>query len=164
MKFLTDRQEIARAINGREFPVININLADTDEYGVVGETILIDNGTFRDGFPYMIEADIRLYADTKKWTIGQGCIGIHKEFGYTDVMKMATRRNAPVIKADEDIILIINNPVKRICYVAQVHTGKRIDPHCIEPLTIVDNDCIFNAEVLRQGKEIYGKKFLGEEA
>ena len=48
MKFLETRTEIAKAINFKQYPTIRIDVSETDDYGIVGTHVLIDNGTFRD--------------------------------------------------------------------------------------------------------------------
>lgn len=163
MKFLTDRTEIARAINGRKMPVVTMDLSEADEYGLKSEPVVIDNGTFRDGFPYMVHSKIRLYTDEKKFTFSSGCVGIHDSFGYTDVMDMLEYRNAPVIKADSDFILVIKNPADRECYIAVMHTSNRVDPHCSTPLHIEDGDCMLNRLFLQKAETYLtekGEKYL----
>ena len=60
---INDRQAVAKAINFGEYPVITIDLADRDEYGLKGSKVRIDNGTFRTGERYFIRATIRVYND-----------------------------------------------------------------------------------------------------
>ena len=43
MKMLNTKQEIAVAINMHEMPVVRIDLADADEYGIKSQKVLIDN-------------------------------------------------------------------------------------------------------------------------
>lgn len=54
MKFLETRTEIAKAINFKQYPTIRIDVSKTDDYGIVGTHVLIDNGTFRTGEPYFV--------------------------------------------------------------------------------------------------------------
>lgn len=61
MKFLETRTEIAKAINFKQYPTIRIDVSETDDYGIVGTHVLIDNGTFRTGEPYYVRATIRAY-------------------------------------------------------------------------------------------------------
>ena len=46
MKRLTERTEIAKAINFHKYPVVEIDVSKVDEYGIIGTKVLIDNGTF----------------------------------------------------------------------------------------------------------------------
>jgi hypothetical protein len=165
MKFLKDREEIAKAINGREIPVVTLDLVDADEYGLVSEPVAINNGFFRDGFPYMIHAHIRCYSDAKKFTFSSGCVGIHSDFGYTDVMEMLEYRNAPVIEADSDVILVIKDSKEKMCYITVMHTSKGVDPHCYTPLTFTDGDSILNKTLLDKARKYTREgRYLGEGA
>ena len=165
MKYFTERTEIAKAINGRQSPVVTIDLAQADEYGIVSEPVVIDGGTFSDGFPYMIHAKIRCYADAKKFTFSAGVVGIHSDFGYYDVMEMLEYRNAPVIKADSDVILVIKNSKERHCYIVGLHTSKKVSKHCTTPLTFEDNNIAFNEVMLAEARQYTREgQYLGEGA
>ena len=163
MKYLTERTEIAKAINGRKLPVVTVDLTKADEYGIVSEPVVIDNGTFDDGFPYMIHSEIRCYSDAKKFTFSSGGFGIHSGFGYSDVMEMMEYRNAPIIKADSDVILVIKNSKERHCYIVVLHTSKKISEFCSTPLTFEDNDLGFNEMMLAEAREYTREgRYLGE--
>jgi hypothetical protein len=141
MKLLTERTEIATAINGHKMPVITIDLADADTYGLKSQKVLIDNGTFRDGFPYYLKCEVRAYADEKKFKFSQGGVGLSASFTYYDMKEMLDYRNAPIVKPDEDVIIAIINSKKKDFFAPMVlHTNKRIDAHCTTPLTFADDD------------------------
>lgn len=141
MRFITERTEIARTINFHEMPVVKMDLAKKTEYGLVSEKVNIDNGTFRDGTPYYIHSDIRIYRDEKKLTFHRGCTCLTDSFGYSDIVEMLETANAPIIKADSDFCLVVIDSEKRTALMPIVlHTGKRINAHCISPLMIEEND------------------------
>lgn len=141
MKVLTERTEIATAINGHKMPVITIDLADADTYGLKSQKVLIDNGTFRDGFPYYIHSEVRAYADEKKFKFSQGGACLSASFNYYDMKEMLDYRNAPIVKPDEDVIIAIINSKDRTAFAPMIlHTNKRIDAHCSTPLTFADDD------------------------
>lgn len=80
MKTLETKQEIAIAINMHEMPVVRIDLADADEYGIKSQKVLIDNGKLRrlnptdPDMPYLVRAEIRAFIDEKKFTFAShGC-------------------------------------------------------------------------------------------
>lgn len=156
MKFLAERTEVAKAINGRKCAVVTIDLAKADDYGLVSEPVVIDNGTFDDGFPYMIHSEIRCYCDERKFTFSSGGFGIHSSFGYSDVMEMLKYRNAPVIKADSDVILVIKDSKNEKCWIRVMHTAKKIAKFCSTPLTFIEEDDYdFNTGLLaRAGCEL----------
>lgn len=159
MKVLKERTEIAVAINGHKMPVITIDLADTDDYGLKSEKVLIDNGTFRDGFPYYIRSEVRAYRDEYKFKFSSGGVGISSSFGYCDIKKMLDYRNAPIVKADEDVIIaIIDSKKKQAYYPIVLHTSKRIDAHCSTPLTFVDEDYTTIPYMVEAGVEVIYKR------
>lgn len=137
MRKLRTREEIASAINFRKYSVIKIDLADRDEYGIRGAKVLIDNGYFKSGERYFIEAKVRAYNDERVLTITRGATVLKQSFSYMDMEEMLEYANAPVIKPDEDILICPINSERREAYEPiLLHTGKRIDPFCITPLTL----------------------------
>lgn len=155
MKALKERTEIAMAINGHKMPVITIDLADADDYGLKSEKVLIDNGTFRDGFPYYIRAELRAYADETKFKFSSYGSCISSSFSYYDIKKMLEYKNAPIIKVDEDVIIaIIDSKKKQAYYPIVLHTGNRINQHCSTPLTFIDEDYTTIPYMMNAGVEI----------
>lgn len=137
MNRLTERTEIAQAINFGKYPVIKIDLADRDEYGIKGTKVRIDNGTFKSGERYFINAEIRAYSDEKILTTFQGCGMLVKEVTYADYMEMTEYANAPIIKANQEILIFLYNSVSKEVYApAIIKTGDRVDAHCSTPLTL----------------------------
>lgn len=142
IKILKERTEIARAINMREMPVVTFDLSKADEYGLVSEPVVIDNGFFKngDGMPYMINAEIRVYKDEKKFKFSQGAWGIHSGFGYHDMEEMLKYRNAPVIKKDSPVCIVVINSETRTAYAPFIlHTTKRIDQFCSTPISFEED-------------------------
>lgn len=141
MRTIKERTEIATTINFHKMPCIKIDLANADEYGLVSEKVLIDNGKFRDGNPYYIHSEIRAYSDESKFKFSQGATGLSSSFGYSDIQEMLDYRNAPIVKADEDVLIVIIDSKTRTAYAPMVlHTSKRIDQFCSTPLTFEDKD------------------------
>ena len=143
MRFLTDREEIATTITGRECAVVTIDLADADEFGLVSEPVVVDKGTYNDGFPRMARGHIRCYTDAKKFVFHEGVCGISASFGYYDVVEMAEYRNAPVIRKDSDVVLVVKDSRVKACWVVVLHTGKTGE-------YFVDNDIYFNKAMLEK--------------
>lgn len=141
MKTLKDRREIANEINVKRTTTVRIDLADADEYGLKSQKVLIDNGTFRDGTPYLVKAEIRAYSDEMKFTFSGFSTCLSNSFGYSDIEEMVELANAPVIKPDSDVVLVFVNSKNRKAYAPCVlHTSKRVDPNCSTPLTFTDED------------------------
>ena len=141
MKHLTTRTEIANEINIKRTPTVVIDLADSDDYGLKSKKVLIDNGKFRDGSPYLIRAEVRAYCDERKFTFTSHGACLTADFGYSDLVEMAEYANAPVIRKDSDVVIVVldSNNHKMLAPVV-LHTGNRIDAHCSTPLTFVDGD------------------------
>ena len=137
MKRLTERTEIASAINFRKYPVVKIDLSDIDDYGIKGAKVLIDNGFFRSGEPYYVKATLRAYNDEKVLKFHQYAHGLSASFTYHDIEEMLDYSSVPVIKADQDILICPINSVTREAYAPVIlHTGKHLDPHSSTPLTL----------------------------
>lgn len=137
MKKLTERTEIAKAINFNQYPVIKIDLADKDEYGIKGVKVRIDNGTFKSGEPYFIRATIRAYNDEKVLTTSAGGSSLTKDIGYHDYMEMTEYATAPIIKTNQEILIFLYNSETREIYQPTIiKTGERIDEFCITPLKL----------------------------
>lgn len=110
MKTLETKQEIAIAINMHEMPVVRIDLADADEYGIKSQKVLIDNGKFRrlnptdPDMPYLVRAEIRAFVDEKKFTFASyGCC-LSNTFGYQFSL-------GPVSSGDKEPIEIALLPI-----------------------------------------------------
>ena len=139
MKILNTNQEIATAINSHKTTVVRIDLADADDYGLVSQPVLIDNGTFRDGFPYLIRSEVRAFTDERKFKFHSGCAYLSDSFGYHDMEELLTYANAPIVKPDSDVILAIVDSKNRQFYKPIImHTANRINAHCSTPLSFVD--------------------------
>lgn len=147
MKMLKTKQEIAVAINMHQMPVVRIDLADADEYGIKSQKVLIDNGKFRrlnptdPDMPYLVRAEIRAFVDEKKFTFASyGCC-LSNTFGYHDMEELLDYANAPIIKRDSDVVLAIVDSRRKIAYKPIIlHTGNRVDPNCQVPLGFIDED------------------------
>lgn len=55
MRKLTDRTDIGRAINFKQYPVITIDVSKRDDYGIVGCPVCVDAGFFRSGDAMLIK-------------------------------------------------------------------------------------------------------------
>lgn len=141
MKLLKDRKELALAINFQKYPVLKIDLADADYYGLKGCKIRIDAGTFRDGEPFTINAELRAYRDECKLTTSAGATVLSNSFTYKDYTEMVEFAQAPLIKADQDVVVAVYDSSKKMPYAAfLVHTGKTVSKFCSTPLTFEDAD------------------------
>ena len=109
MKRLTDRTDIAEAINFKKYPVLHIDLADRDEHGIQGCKCCIDNGKFSDGTPYYVRATCRAFSDERKLTFHSGGTFLSDSFSYYDMEEMLEYANAPVIRPGEPVVVVFTD-------------------------------------------------------
>ena len=141
MKLLKDRQELAAAMNFGRYPVLRIDLADADDYGLKGCRVRIDAGTFRSGDPYIIDAVLRVYNDEKKLTTT--CFGacLADSFSYQDYHDMVEKAMAPLIRPDQDVVIAFYHSKAQKAMAAMiVRTGKSVSRGCACPLSFEDVD------------------------
>lgn len=141
MKLLENKKEIAMEINIKRTTVVRIDLAESDEYGLKSQKILIDNGYYNNDAPYLIKAEIRAYKDEMKFVFSGFPKCLKRGFDYYDMEEMLEYANAPIIKKDSEVILaIVNSKTKQLFKPIVMHTSNMIYPHSTEPLTFIDED------------------------
>lgn len=141
MKHLKGRQEIAMAINFHKHPVLTIDLADADEYGLNGCKVGIAAGAYNDGLPRTVHAELRVFKDEKKLSLHSYGTCLSSNFSYYDFAEMVEYAQAPLIKADQDVVIAIyDSRIKRAFAPMIVHTGTKVDPLSSTPLTFEDVD------------------------
>ena len=132
MKRLYERTEIAKAMNFGKYPVIKIDLANKDEYGIKGPKVRIDFGA-----NYFIHAEMRAYSDEKVLTLVQGPTVLKAHICYQDYIEMSEYAVAPIIKPDQEILIFIyDSELKDVHAPVILKTGERIDTNCIEPMKL----------------------------
>lgn len=137
MKQLTDRTEIASSINFKLYPVVTIDRSKTDEYGIAGSPVCIDNGFFRDGSPYFIHATLRAYLDDGLLTFSSYGSCLKDSFGHHDLMKILEYANAPVVKPGQEILVCVIDSKKGLAWPpVLLKTGYRVAQFCTTPLTL----------------------------
>ena len=137
MKYLTDRTEIAMAINFDKYPVLYLNR---------------ENRPFAKDMPesdYAVGCRVRVAWDSKESRyegmtthgnlyIEDGRLAINREgsmltasFGYHDVIKMqAEARNAVIVHRGQEVVVVEDWPSKKTCTVRMMKVSDRIDIHC----------------------------------
>lgn len=140
-RVLSKPQEFAPVINFRRMPVVVMDLADKDEYGLKSKKVLIDCGQFRTGEPHYVRSEIRAWSDESKSKFSSGGACISRGFSYQDMEKMLEYANAPIVKKDQDILLCIIDSEKHQAYPCRVlHTSSYVDPFCSTPLTFTEEN------------------------
>ncbi len=129
MKYITNRQEIAYAMNFGRFPVVRINL-ESSKAGYEG---LYEGDLVKVLTPTKSHPDLyaigRVYYSTdsvSKFYISNDNIGLHDSFDYSDVIEMLNGAQAPVLRAGCTIVLIEDYPHKRMCKVRMMKVSERV--------------------------------------
>ena len=131
-RYLTDRHEIAYAMNTFKFPVLSLNR----------ENRPYENSDFCTGCRCRVAWDDKnpryadmathgqVYMENGKYGIsGEGAC-LSASFGYTDVMESLREANAPVVHKNQLVVLVEDFPSKEMCYVSVMKVSKWIDIHC----------------------------------
>lgn len=144
MKFLTERTEIAKAINFSKYPVLHINLENRPYADI------------REGSTYAVGCRVRvawdhknpeyegmtthgnLYTENGRYAISSegGCL--HADFGYHDVIEMQEEARAPVVHRGQKVIVVEDWPSKKMCRVRMMQVPDRIDILCMTVCTLKD--------------------------
>ena len=155
--YLTDRHEIAAAINFGKYPVLKIDM---------------ENRPY-EGSKYAKGCRVRVAWDSKgirydgMTTHGElfmndgGNLGITGEgaclsagFGYSDVMKMADEANTPVVHKGQTVVVVMEIPSIKTCMVRMMKVNDRIDIHCQVVAYLSDIDTESAKEIRRELKRI----------
>lgn len=144
MKYLTDRQEIAEAINFGKYPVLTLNR---------------ENQPYKKDYPgsdYAIGCRVRvawdhknprytgmtthgaLYIEDGKLKIsGEGAC-LSASFGYYDVMRMAAEANVPIVHAGQKVVVVEEWPSVKKCTVRIMQVSDRVDTQCMVAASLKD--------------------------
>ena len=117
MKYLTDRQIIAKAMNFGKYPVLHID-RETPKNGYEGffEGDLVKVMTPSPRHPDLYEVGNLYYCDGR-YAISAHMIGLHADFGYSDVIEQLKTAQAPVVHKGDVVVVIEDYPKVRTCAV-----------------------------------------------
>ena len=129
---LTERTEIAEAINFGKYPVIKIDLSNRDEYGIRGVKVRFDIGK-----DYYLKGEIRSYRDTKCLVTGLRPSMIKSNYSFNDFMEDVEYANTPILKPNQEILICLyNSELKMVYEPTIIKTGEKINPFCSEPMKL----------------------------
>ena len=152
MKFITDRHEIAEAINIKRTPVIRINIKDCMqgyENCYEGSRLLLSTPSKRYPDSYK-KCTVKMYGDNGNedkhdapWTYTR--IGLYPEmscltdsFGYSDVIEMAKWSEARCVKGGDEVLVIFDRG--DVCFIRRMRIGNRVDPFVYPSAILHDID------------------------
>lgn len=138
MEFITERKEVAAAINFGKYPVVyveDIEKAKTDYGWNLGKVkIKSERGLY-------YHADLYLFKDDGLTTVSYGSY-ISDRFGWSNVEEMAKNANAPELKPNDKFVLVVGmKGLKKTGFVMLVETGDA-QLGTQTPLKIINDDNI----------------------
>lgn len=116
MKYLTDRQEIAKAMNFGMFPVIRIDV-ETPKAGwdgiYEGDFVKVASPSQRYPDSFVRGRVMKYEEDGDKYAIMPETVCLHDSFGYEDVLEMLKFAQAPMLHAGDTVIVIEDLPKQK---------------------------------------------------
>ena len=134
--FLTDRQEIAYAMNFGKFPVLTLNRENRPFADISPDSDYCHGCKCRVAWDSKepryegMTTHGHVYMEDGKYRISGSGACLHASFGYTDVIDMVEEAHATVVHKGQTVILIEDFPSLKICVVRVFNVSKRIDIHC----------------------------------
>ena len=66
-----------------------------------------------------------------------GCF-LDASFGYSDVMEDLENAQSPMLEKDQEVIVVMKDSGRKVCWVRKMKTTSHIDPHCQTMLKLVN--------------------------
>lgn len=138
MKKITERQEIAKALNFGKYPVLCLDLAKDKIEGCEGcyEGQRTKTEWYYKGQKYYHNGTLAYWKDNNKLEIMSETICLKESFGYSDIEEMVLNANATQVEPEQEVIVVIINSERRVAsYPYLTKTGK-YNNNCITAMTI----------------------------
>ena len=131
MKYLTDRKEIAAALNFGKYPVLTINRENKPYANDLPESDYAIGCRVRVSWDRNDGMTTRgnLYYEKGKLAISSGATIMKASFGYEDVMEMVSEANAPLVHKGQEVVVVEQWESKKECTVRIMKVSDRIDIH-----------------------------------
>ena len=154
MKVLSGRKEIVKGLRSG-MPIIRFDVSQVKHDGTLVESNLLILDYGRNKIPVHCWWS---KGETKFSFWNSGCC-IKSSFSYSDIEDIFNEETAPVIYPDQDVIILIVDSKNEISLAPIVlHTSKRINQFCQNPITFVDKDYTteeFTDALKRAGIDIF---------
>lgn len=144
MKYLTERREIAMAINFGKYPVLRLNLSNRparnyapDSDFCVGDPVRV--AWDKPGHEGMTTRG-KVYFSDGRYAIDQGCAVLKNTFTRNDIIEDYEWSHAPLVHAGQVVVLIIDNPDRKKCEVALMKVSEQINIHCSTVARLLELD------------------------
>lgn len=144
MKYLTNRHEIAEAINFGKYPVLTLDRENRpykkerpDSDYAIGCRVRVAWDHANPRYAGMTTHGA-LYIEGGKLKIsGEGAC-LSASFGYSDVIEMAAEANVPIVHAGQKVVVVENWPSVKTCTVRIMKVSDRVDTQCMVAASLED--------------------------
>ncbi len=127
MKYLTDRQEIAKAMNFGKYPVIRIDVETPESEGVFrGDLVKVAAPSARYPDNYIRGRVTKFDDEGDRYVIMPDAVCLKSSFGYSDVVEMLGYAQAPMLHAGEEVVLIEDAPKQRAARVRMMRVSDSV--------------------------------------
>lgn len=151
---LNERQEIGLAMNFGKYPVLWMEVgkprAGWDPltvYEGCKARIACQSGRYGN---LIYTGTLSMYGDEQKdevrtspwlWDgihLSSSCVCLSSEFGYSDVMEDLENAQSPMLETDQEVIVVMKDSNRKVCWVRKMKTTSHKDPHCQTMLKLVN--------------------------
>lgn len=132
MKYLTERTEIAKAMNFGKYPVLYIDM-DAKKYEgsdyCQGCRVRVHWDSPDTRYKDMYSTGNLYYCDGR-FAISGDATCLSADFGRGDVIGMYQQANTPMIHKGDTVVMVMDFPKSRMCKVAMMKMPNRINKFC----------------------------------
>lgn len=136
MKYLTNREKIAKAMNFGKYPVLYID-RDTKPYDRPGHESDFSKGSqckldWEHSNPRYagMTARCTLYYCEGRYSLDQDAACLHNDFGRHDVLEMVEWARVPTLRCGQTVIVVEDFTKQKLCKVRVMKVSDRKDIHC----------------------------------
>ena len=134
MRCLTERTEVAKALNFNTRPVVDIDFANEENLiymqgELVGFKAKVRVPWTYNGQTLYDKSNLKWFDDEKKITIGNWGCCLSSSFSYQDVEEMVEYANAPILDKNMEFVLVLRNSKTRLASVVILETANHKDIH-----------------------------------
>ena len=150
MKQLTERTQIAKAINFGKYQVLTIDLANEivmcgEVIGYRGCNVRVKWQSRTTGETLYLHSTLDYYIEEQKLVISNWDACLKAGFGYSDLMEMVEFANAPILDTNQEVVLVVHNSrTKKALAPMIIKTSSRKDINSQEPLSFEEKNININ--------------------
>ena len=132
MKYLTERTEIAKAMNFGKHPVLYIDMDDKKYEGsdyCQGCRVRVHWDSTTERYKDMYSSG-NLYYSEGRFAISNDACCLSADFGRGDVIAMYKQANTPMIHKGDTVVMVMDFTKQKMCKVALMKMPDRINKFC----------------------------------